>query len=86
MKRDLEKQVETKIINMNFLQHLKRNDFNKSCRWIVKYDKEELIREIKQVYKPSEYSKMNNPRELYNKNQLIKIIENDKEKRRSKAQ
>ena len=77
---------------MNFLQHLKRTEFHDSCRWIVKYDKEDLVREVKLVYRPSEYSEANSKRygdkarELKNKKQLIKLLENDKEKRRSKTQ
>ena len=73
---------------MSFLQHIKRIELNDNERWIVKYDKKGLIREVKQIYKPSEYYALNfhrgkNARPLHNKNALIKILEEDKIKRRN---
>ena len=72
---------------MSYLTHLKRSTDDKDNRWIVKYNsKTGLIREVKLVYKPSEYYAMNkhkgeNARPLHNKNALMKILENDKQKR-----
>lgn len=74
---------------MSYLKHLKQTEHDKDCRWIVKYTKnneENLIREVKLVYKPSEYYASNlhkgeNARPLHNKNALIKILENDKARR-----
>ena len=71
---------------MAFLKHLKSYDHEESTRWIVKYNKKGLVREVKQIYKPSEYYAMNkhkgkNARPLHNKNILIKILEEDKVKR-----
>ena len=76
---------------MDFLTHLTRKKFQKSSRWIVKYNSKGLVREVKLVYKPSEYSKSNAKRRgievrtLYNQEQLIKILKNDKEKRSKKT-
>mgnify|MGYP003153426840 FL=1 len=69
----------------SYLQHLKRTDNALDTRWIVKYNKKGRVREVKQIYKPSEYYASNlhkgkNARPLHNKNALIKILENDKEK------
>ena len=71
---------------MGFLTHLKKTEHDQDIRWIVKYDKKNLVREVKQIYKPSEYYSFNlhkgkNARPLHNKNVLIKILENDKVKR-----
>ena len=71
---------------MSYLTHLKRTNDDKENRWIVKYDKDGLIREVKLIYKPSEYYAMNkhkgeNARPLHNKNALIKILENEKSRR-----
>tara|TARA_R110000765_G_scaffold87519_1_gene167753 strand:+ start:182 stop:406 length:225 start_codon:yes stop_codon:yes gene_type:complete len=72
---------------MTYLSHLKRNNHCDTCRWIVKFNSKELIREIKLVYKPSEYSKANakryghKARKLHNREQLIAVLESDKEKR-----
>ena len=70
---------------MSYLTHLKKTTSSDENRWIVKYDKKGIIREIKLIYKPSEYYAANkhkgkNARPLHNKNALIKILENDKEK------
>ena len=72
---------------MTYLTHLKRGAHCDTCRWIVKYDSKDLVREVKLVYKPSEYSKANakryghKARKLHNREQLIAVLESDKEKR-----
>ena len=70
---------------MSYLAHLRKANIELDTRWIVKYDSKGKVREIKQIYKPSEYYASNkhrgkNARPLHNKNALIKILENDKEK------
>tara|TARA_R110002020_G_scaffold330064_1_gene545752 strand:- start:351 stop:578 length:228 start_codon:yes stop_codon:yes gene_type:complete len=72
----------------NYLQHLKKTKNCVDTRWIVKYNNKGLVREVKQIYNPSEYYAFNlhkgkNARPLHNKNVLIKILENDKEARLS---
>jgi len=71
---------------MGFLTHLKKTEHDQETRWIVKFNSKNLIREVKQIYKPSEYYALNlhkgkNARPLHNKNVLIKILEDDKEAR-----
>ena len=72
---------------MTYLTHLKRNNHCPSCRWIVKYDSKDLIREVKLVYNPDEYSRDNatryghKARKLYTRKGLITILESDKKKR-----
>tara|TARA_R100001244_G_scaffold103777_1_gene77081 strand:+ start:361 stop:597 length:237 start_codon:yes stop_codon:yes gene_type:complete len=72
----------------SYLTHLKRSYNCPSCRWIVKYNAKDLIREVKLVYNPDDYSKSNakryghKARKLYNQEQLITILEDDKEKRK----
>ena len=43
--------------------------------------KEDFIREVKLVYNPDEYRNIKRPRKLHTQNGLIKILENDKERR-----
>ena len=77
----------------NYLTHLKRTKMHYSNRWIVKYTNSNppLVREVKLIFNPAEYVELNakrygdKARKLKTKNQLIKILENDKEKRRNKA-
>jgi len=64
---------------MSYLLHLKRTKMHPSERWIVKTnDKSGKIREVKLIFNPEEYQKGKNPRQLYNQQELIKILENDK--------
>ena len=70
---------------MSFLIHLKKYNHTEDTRWIVKYDSKENVKEVKQIYKPSEYYAFNlhkgkNASPLHNKSALIKILENDKQK------
>tara|TARA_R110000824_G_scaffold287410_1_gene475506 strand:- start:271 stop:483 length:213 start_codon:yes stop_codon:yes gene_type:complete len=66
---------------MSYLTYLKRNKMHHSARWIVKYDDNDLIREVKLIYSPEEYRANKRPRTLNTQNGLIKILENDKIKR-----
>ena len=66
---------------MSYLTHLKRNKMHYSNRWIVKYDKNDLVREVKLIYSPEEYRKSSKSRTLNTQEGLIKILENDKKRR-----
>ena len=66
---------------MSYLTHLKRNKMHYSSRWIVKYDSNNLVREVKLIYSPEEYRKASRARKLNTQDGLIKILENDKERR-----
>ena len=66
---------------MSYLAHLKRNKMHYSNRWIVKYDNNDLIREVKLIFNPEEYRKLSKARTLNTQEGLIKILENDKQKR-----
>ena len=73
---------------MSYLNHLKRSNHCESCRWIVKYNDKQLVREVKLVYNPEEYSIMNakkygnTARKLHSRQELIEVLDNDKEKRK----
>jgi|TARA_Y100001963_G_scaffold157877_2_gene255521 hypothetical protein len=66
---------------MTYLTFLKRNKMYYKNRWIVKYDENNLVREVKLIFNPKEYRTMKNPRPLKTQDGLIKILEKDKEKR-----
>jgi hypothetical protein len=72
---------------MGYLTHIKRSSHCDTCRWIVKYDEEELVREVKLVYEPSEYSRANakrygyKARKLHTREQLVAALEWDKVRR-----
>ena len=67
---------------MSYLAHLKRNKHHHSSRWIIKFDDDELVREVKLIFNPEEYRNSSRSRKLNTQEGLIKILENDKEKRR----
>ena len=72
---------------MSYLTYLKKTESAEENRWIVKYTPKGLVKEVKLIYKPSEYYASNkhkgkNARPLHNKNVLIKILEEDKNARR----
>ena len=47
---------------MSYLTHLKRNKMHYSERWIVKFDDNDLVREVKLIFNPEEYRKSSKPR------------------------
>ena len=49
-------------------------------RWIVKYDSDNNIKEVKQIFNPEEYINTADPRILYNKEDLIKLLEDERKK------
>ena len=69
---------------MSYLAHLKRNKLHYSNRWIVKYNDEDLVREVKLIFNPDEYRVNKRPRTLNTQEGIIKILENDKERRLQK--
>jgi len=69
---------------MSYLTHLKRIKHHYSSRWIVKFDDDNLVREVKLIFNPEEYRKFKRPRTLNTQDGLIKILENDKERRLQK--
>ena len=69
---------------MSYRTHLKRNKMHYSERWIVKFDDDDLVREVKLIFNPEEYRKSTKPRKLNTQEGLIKILENDKERRLQK--
>jgi len=68
----------------SYLSHLKRTKTHKDNRWIVKYNADDTIKEVKLIYNPKEYKKYDNSKPLYNKTKLLEILENDKKNRQTK--
>ena len=66
---------------MNYLTHLKRTKMHYKSRWVVKYNKNDSIREVKLIFNPEEYRDSKKPRRLHTQEGLIKILEKDKRKR-----
>jgi|TARA_R110000824_G_scaffold325451_1_gene512366 hypothetical protein len=66
---------------MSYLTHLKRSKHSKDSRWIVKYDKDDFVREVKLIFNPEEYRNGKRSRKLHTQKGLINILEKDKQKK-----
>lgn len=66
---------------MSYLKHIKKKKLHHSCRWIVKYDDDNLVREVKLIFNPEEYRKFSTAKPLKTQDGLIKILDNDKQRR-----
>ncbi len=66
---------------MSYLTHLKRSKHSKDSRWIVKYNKDDFVREVKLIFNPNEYRNGKRSRKLQTQKGLISILEKDKQKK-----
>tara|TARA_R110000744_G_scaffold86348_1_gene168714 strand:- start:9992 stop:10204 length:213 start_codon:yes stop_codon:yes gene_type:complete len=64
-----------------YASYLRRSVQNENNRWIVKFDSENLIKEVKLIYNPKEYRKMNGKHKLLTKEKLLEILDDDKKNR-----
>ena len=63
---------------MSYKAHIKRTAMHPSTRWIVKFNSQNKIREIKQLFNPDEYRSYNpKKRKLYTQIELIKLLDNE---------
>tara|TARA_R100000808_G_C2148159_1_gene156272 strand:+ start:72 stop:284 length:213 start_codon:yes stop_codon:yes gene_type:complete len=69
---------------MSFLNTFLKTDTYPLRRWIVKRNKEGLIREVKCIFNPEEYSKLPNSRPIYGDKKLKEILLKDRKKRNEK--
>ena len=69
---------------MSVLKTFLKTDTYPLRRWIVKRDKKGLIREVKCIFNPEEYSKAENAKPMYGDRKLKEILVKDKEKRNEK--
>jgi len=66
---------------MSFLKTFLKTDTYPLRRWIVKRDKQGLIREVKCIFNPEIYSKSPKARIMYGDRKLKEILIKDKEQR-----
>tara|TARA_R110002020_G_scaffold127802_2_gene286577 strand:+ start:406 stop:627 length:222 start_codon:yes stop_codon:yes gene_type:complete len=68
---------------MSFLRTFLKTKTYPLRRWIVKRDKEGLLREVKCIFNPEDYSKTSS-RPMYGDRKLKEILIKDKEQRNEK--
>jgi len=73
-----------KNYNMTFIKTFLKTKTYPMRRWIVKYDKQGLIREVKCIFSPDEYINEPDARPIYGDRKLKEILVKDKEKRNEK--
>ena len=63
---------------MSYLTYLKRHPNNKDCRWVIKRDSNDRIKDVKLIFNPHEYT--SHP--LLTQEQLIIQLELEKNKKK----
>jgi len=71
---------------MSFIKTFLKTETYPLRRWIVKKDKQGLIREVKCIFNPDEYVELSNARPIYGDKKLKEILTKDKIKRNEKTQ
>ena len=59
---------------------LKRQGTVRGRRWTIRRDEEDKLTEIKMIYNPDIYAKYRNAKKMYGDKDLLKILEDEKEK------
>tara|TARA_R110000824_G_scaffold14863_4_gene62947 strand:+ start:969 stop:1166 length:198 start_codon:yes stop_codon:yes gene_type:complete len=65
---------------MNLLHQLKKQGTIRGRRWIIKWDTNNKVREVKLIFNPIEYSANKNAKKLYGDREVIKILTKNKKK------
>jgi hypothetical protein len=79
--RNLKKLRKDQLLKIDYLGFLRNHKMHYKSRWVVKYNAKELIKEVKLIFNPERYRKRPNAKKLHTQKGLIKILQNDKEKR-----
>ena len=70
---------------MSLRQTLKRNKTVRGRRWTLRTDKQGLVTEVKMIFKPDEYEKLESARTMYGDRELLKILEENYEKKKNNS-
>ena len=65
----------------SYAHYIKRSAQNPDNRWIVKFDSDGLVKEVKLIYNPKEYRKLSGKHKLLNREKLLAILDEDKKNR-----
>lgn len=64
---------------MSYLRHIKTIKSHSDNRWVVKFDSNNKVREVKLIFNPKEYKQLKNSRKLLKREELIEILEKNKQ-------
>lgn len=70
---------------MNLRQQLKKSKTVRGRRWTVKKDSDGLLTHVKMIFKPEEYMKYKNAKEMHGDKALLEILENNYEKKKNNS-
>ena len=79
--RNLQKLRKDQLLKIDYLGFLRNHKMHYKSRWVVKFNAKDLIKEVKLIFDPERYRKRANAKRLHTQKGLIKILENDKERR-----
>ena len=70
---------------MSLRQTLRRNKTVRGRRWTLRTDEQGLVTEVKMIFKPDEYEKFKSARTMYGDRELLKILEENYEKKKNNS-
>ena len=70
---------------MSLRTTLRNNKTVRGRRWIVKRNTDQTIREVKKIFKPEEYIKLKSSKTMYGDKALLKILEENYEKKKNNS-
>ena len=70
---------------MSLRTQLRNNKTVRVRRWTIRKDAKGFITEVKMIFKPEEYIKFKNSRQMYGDKDLLKILEENHEKKKNNS-
>ena len=70
---------------MSLRTQLKKDKTVRGRRWTIKKDKDGMLTHVKMIFKPEEYIKFKNPKKMYGDKDLLKILEENYEKKKNNS-
>lgn len=70
---------------MNLRQQLKKNKTVRGRRWTVKKDSSGMLTHVKMIFMPEEYEKFKKSKPMHGDKALLKILEQDYEKKKNNS-
>lgn len=64
---------------------LRKDKTVRGRRWTIRQNEEGLLTEVKMIFKPDEYTKFKSARPMYGDKDLLKILEDNYEKKKNNS-
>ena len=70
---------------MNLRTQLRKNKTVRGRRWTIKKNADGILTHVKMIFKPEEYMKFKNAKEMYGDKALLEILEKNYEKKKNNS-